>query len=175
MKSREILLEILKTGKGLIEVPFRYSRTSIIKPKDIRHGGSCYRSVKYLNNKKLIYLKEVNNVTTIFLTEKGKKRAIKHSLENLEIKKPKKWDKKWRIVVFDIPDKFKVSRNCFKKKLDELGFFMIQKSVYLHPYECFDEIEFIRTLYGIRVFVKYVLAEDIEEVRQIIKKFPNLK
>lgn len=52
---------------------------------------------------------------------------------------------------------------------------MIQRSVYLHPYECFDEIEFIRTLYGVKRFVKYILAEDIEEVRQIIKKFPNLE
>lgn len=94
MKSREFLLEILKTGRELIEVPFRYSRLSIIKPKDIKSGGKYYRPIQYLKNNNMVLVEEEKDVTTIILTEKGKKRALKYSLEKIEIKKPKKWDKK---------------------------------------------------------------------------------
>ena len=41
------------------------------------------------------------------LTDKGKNKAITFKIDSMEIKKPKQWDNKWRIVLFDIPEKHK--------------------------------------------------------------------
>ena len=52
-------------------------------------------------------------------------------------------DGEWRIVIFDIPEKFKKAREALRMKLKELGFLELQKSVFIFPYECEDEINFI--------------------------------
>ena len=36
------------------------------------------------------------------LTEEGEKRAKKYKINELKIEKPKKWDKIWRVLIFDI-------------------------------------------------------------------------
>jgi DNA-binding transcriptional regulator PaaX len=44
-----------------------------------------------------------------------------------------KWDEKWRIVAFDIPEKFKTGRDALRRKLKEVGFHELQKK-----YLCFS-------------------------------------
>ena len=39
----------------------------------------------------------------IILTEQGVKKALRYNIDAISIKEPKKWDGKWRLVVFDIP------------------------------------------------------------------------
>jgi DNA-binding transcriptional regulator PaaX len=49
-------------------------------------------------------------------------------VEEVKLKKPEKWDKKWRIVIFDIPNKKKPARNTLTEKLKKLGFYHLQKA-----------------------------------------------
>ena len=79
------------------------------------------------------------------LTSVGKKR-IERDFPLLAIQK-KKWDKKWRVVVFDIEESSKQTRERFRGKLKELGFGMLQESVFISPYDIAkDFAEFIETL-----------------------------
>lgn len=58
----------------------------------------------------------------------------------------KKWDGKWRIVLFDIAELNRKVRDTFRKKLRELGFGMFQQSVYISPHNFTkDLLEFLNT------------------------------
>src|SRR3989338_6090148 len=48
-----------------------------------------------------------DGTTTLILSENGKQRALRFNIDKIEIKKPTTWDEKWRIVMFDIPEKLK--------------------------------------------------------------------
>lgn len=76
------------------------------------------------------------------LTGKGLKALVRdYPIFNL---KNQKWDSKWRMVFYDIPDKKKSSRDGLKSKLKELGFGMIQESIYISPYDIAQDLaEFI--------------------------------
>ena len=89
----------------------------------------------------------------------------------MEVKKPAQWDKKWRIVIFDIPEKKKKAREALRKKLKELGFKELQKSVFVYPFECEDEIDFITEVFQIRPYVRFIKAVSITNEEQIRLKF----
>jgi DNA-binding PadR family transcriptional regulator len=98
----------------------------------------------------------------IRLTEKGKKMAGWLQIDALKINRPKKWDKKWRIVIFDISQLKKFYREAFRGKLKELGFYPLQKSVWIFPFDCRDEIELLREFFGLsQKEMRLIVAQDI--------------
>ena len=121
------------------------------------------QTIKRLKKQKLVEIMEENNQTLVKITEKGKVRALRYKLEEMVVKKPARWDKKWRLVIFDIPEKYKRAREIFRQHLKAMDFYQLQKSVWVHPYPCFDEIEFLREIYGLGIDVTYIVAERIEE------------
>jgi hypothetical protein len=125
-----------------------------------------------LKRKKLIRIvKNKNGKFLVKLTNKGKKRIVKISLDSVSIKKPKKWDGKWRIVFFDIPVEFNSAREALRHKMKELGFKQFQKSVWIIPYECEDEILFIAEFFGVEKYVEIIVAEKILHEKVIKKAF----
>src|SRR3989344_3359261 len=104
-------------------------------------------------------IKERNNkdgTTTLVLSENGKQRTLQFDIDNLEIKKPQKWDGKWRIVMFDIPEKLRRMRDSLRIHFQKIGLIELQKSVLVFPYPCNKEIEFILELYNARRHVRFV-------------------
>ncbi len=121
------------------------------------------RAIKNLYQSKLIKEKEnPDGTVTLILTEKGKERALIYNLDEMKIKKPVSWDKRWRMVVFDIPEKIKWTREAMRRHLKNLGFYEFQKSVFVHPYNCKDEIEYLIEFYDIRRFVRFIIAESLD-------------
>ncbi|TSC54312.1 MAG: phenylacetic acid degradation operon negative regulatory protein, partial [Microgenomates group bacterium LiPW_16] len=92
----------------------------------------------------------------------GKRRILKYAISELKIKRPKKWDQKWRVVVYDISNSQKQLQVLIRETLKNLGFFPMQESVYINPFPCFDEIEFLREYYGLGSQIQYLLVEKIE-------------
>jgi len=108
----------------------------------------------------------------ISLTEKGKKKAGWLQIDALKIKKPKKWDGKWRLVMFDISQLKKFYREAFRGKLKELGFYPFQKSVWINPFDCRDEVELLKEFLGLtNKEVKLIVTEDIGEIDNLKKIF----
>ena len=125
-----------------------------------------------LKKRGYIRIKQHKGQIYISLTEKGKKKAGWLQIDSLEIKKPKKWDKKWRIVIFDIIELKKLHREAFRGKLKELGFYPIQKSVWVCPYNCKDEIKLLRNFFGLSSKdIKLIVAENIEEEKELKEIF----
>lgn len=98
---------------------------------------------------------------TFLLSNKGKIKALTYHFDSIKIKE-KIWDKKWRMIFFDIPEKHRWGRDSLRKKLKELGFYELQKSVFVFPYDCEDEIDFIIEYYGIREYVRYGVFDYID-------------
>lgn len=101
-------------------------------------------------------IKSREGIEKICLTNRGRARWLEYQFRNLEVKKKKKWDKKWRLVLFDIPESKKKTRDALRHKLKELGFLEFQKSVFLNPYPCRDEINFVIIFFGISDNVYYL-------------------
>jgi len=107
----------------------------------------------------------------IILTEKGKLKALEGKIDELEIKIPKTWDKLWRVVIFDIPEEKRRARDVLRERLKKLGFLELQKSVFIFPYECKDEIEFVVEIFEIRKYVRYLVVKEITNEEELLLKF----
>ena len=87
----------------------------------------------------------------------------KFIFDKLFIKKPKSWDNKWRLIIFDIPEPKKQARFALVKKLKEMDFYQCQKSVWIHPFPCMEEIEFVKDVFNIKPFVKIFTIDEMTD------------
>lgn len=156
--SKKILEGLLITGAVFIAASspyfaFHLSRNfskilrqrKYLKAKQAKFDNSFY----YLKRRGYLNIEKKNKQIYISLTEEGRKKAGKYLIDDLKIKEPKKWDKKWRIVIFDIPTLTNIKRAAFRGKLKELGFYKLQQSVWVYPYDCEREIEFLKEFFGL--------------------------
>jgi DNA-binding transcriptional regulator PaaX len=150
--SKEILKYLLLGGMIYMSASSPYFVMNLMKNvSQYRSGRSKNKftnAFNYLKRKGLIEMRKENHDICIALTEEGKKRAGKYQINDLEIERPKKWDEKWRIVIFDIPNVSGVVRNIFRKKLKEFGFYPLQKSIWAFPFPCEEEIVLLRDFLG---------------------------
>ena len=100
---------------------------------------------------------------SIKITKKGESRILKYRIEDITIDKPSTWDKKWRLVIFDIPDHSKKKSNVLRNKLYNLGFLQYQKSIFIYPYPCQDQIDFIKEVFEVSGYVKLIIAIKIDD------------
>jgi DNA-binding transcriptional regulator PaaX len=129
----------------------------------------------HLKRQKLVeIIKEKDGKMHVKLTNKGKKRMVEFSIDTLKIKKPRKWDKKWRVLMFDIPTKPKIynqAREALRSKIKELGFFQMQKSAWVCPYECEDELLFVAELYHVEKYIEVLTVESLLHESILKRKF----
>src|SRR3989344_1402893 len=123
------------------------------------------RDLKRLKERQLINYQELaDGRIRITLTKRGKKESLVYNLDTITLN-TQRWDGKWRLVIFDIPHPKKRAREALRAKLKMLGFYPIQKSVFLTPYECEKEIDFICSVFEIRehVLILYISKFEGEE------------
>ncbi|MBI2032791.1 MAG: CRISPR-associated endonuclease Cas2 [Candidatus Levybacteria bacterium] len=129
-----------------------------------RKRGRLRDTIRRLETQKFISWKEKEGELILTLTEKGKRKVLKFNIDEMRIKTPRKWDGLFRIIVFDIPEKKREARDIFRKKLKNLGFYQMQKSVFVHRFECREEIDFLRHELEIAPFVNYIVAKEISRI-----------
>jgi len=108
------------------------------------------------------------------LTTKGERILRRWRLANYILNKPKKWDSKWRMVIFDIPEKKRRVRKQISSLFNQAGLYRLQDSVWVYPYDCEDIIGLLKTDFGIGKDLLYVIANEIENDRHLRIQF-NLK
>jgi DNA-binding transcriptional regulator PaaX len=144
---------------------------ALTKKCGVRKSAHFVRSVTYLKGRRLVSITEKDGQQILTLSEDGRKRLLQFDLEKIVIKKPRKWDAYWRLVLFDIPEKRKVGREALRSKLKQLGFYQLQKSCFIHPFDCKAEIDFISEMFEVSPYVNFVLAKEIEGASQLMKYF----
>ncbi len=120
------------------------------------------RTLRNLERQKLIEVSEKDGIGKVILTDNGKKKLLEMSVENMFIRKPEKWDGKWRMIFYDVAREKNSVRDRFRAYLKAGGFYRWQKSVYLHAYPCEKEVDFLRNFLGISGEVRVVIANQIE-------------
>lgn len=109
----------------------------------------------------------------VSLTPKGmaelKFYILKDKANVLELSK--KWDGKWRLVIFDIWERRRGVRDATRRRLNRLGFVRLQNSVWVYPYECQEVVELLKTYYKLRTAVLYITADSVENDDLLKKKF----
>ena len=126
-----------------------------------------------LREQNLISIKEIGKEHLISLTDRGEEVFLRFNYENLEIKKKKIWDRNFRMVIFDIPETKRNARDSLRDKMKELDLVKFNDSVWVYPYPCQKEIDFIANYWKIGKYVHFALARDITN-REYLEKYFNL-
>lgn len=105
------------------------------------------------------------------LTEKGERFAALMHDGALAPKRPKRWDKKWRLLIFDVPERRRGVREKIRTALITLGFVRLQDSVWVFPYDCEDFIIVLKAEFKIGKDVLYVIADHIENDQHLRRHF----
>jgi DNA-binding transcriptional regulator PaaX len=108
-----------------------------------------------------------NTKNICMLTPKGEAKLRDIVINDIKIKNHKNWDCKWRLVMYDLPIRFKKARNAFRWKLKDLGFFQFQKSAWIYPYPCGVEVLFVADFYGVRKYVELLEVNSILDERKL--------
>lgn len=134
-----------------------------------------YNAIKRLNKKRLVELTQKGDDLYIKITENGRKLIKNFDYDNLTLPRPKKWDKKWHLVIFDIPEKKNKERRAFSLKLKNMGLYPLQESVFIYPHDCQNEIDFICEFLSISQYINYCIVENITKKEGELRKIFNLK
>lgn len=105
--------------------------------------GRLRWAIKRLEKQKMVEV--VGEVVKI--TEKGKQKLLKFNLEEMELENRR--DGKWRLIIYDISDLRKPQRDFFRLTLERLKFLRLQESVYLTPFVCDREVEYLKHVFNI--------------------------
>ncbi|MFA7209630.1 MAG: hypothetical protein WC120_05150 [Parcubacteria group bacterium] len=177
--AAKFLLAFLAVGPLLIAgaaLPGLLSATKSISHSKKYSKTQFQNAYKNLHHRKLIeIIEEGGDKFKVQLTNTGKKRVKEFSFDLLKIQKPKKWDGKWRILIFDIPSKpsiYNQARNALRNKIKDLGFYQMQKSVWVYPYECTDEILFVAEAFSVQKHIEIITAEKLlheEKIKRVFK------
>lgn len=105
------------------------------------------------------------------ITPKGRK-AFEFEQAKIALKnQKKKWDGRWRMVAFDIPERRKAVRFRLCAIMREIGFVRLQNSVWVYPYDCEDFMALFKAELKIGKDVLYAIADTIEHDKNLRQYF----
>lgn len=101
------------------------------------------------------------------ITQKGRK-AFTFEQAKVELKnQKKKWDGRWRMIVFDVPERRRHVRHRLREVMLEIGFVRLQDSVWVYPYDCEDFVALLKAELKIGKDVLYAIADTIEHDKSL--------
>ena len=112
------------------------------------------------------------------LTPKGEKEAFFSLLEfykNSGVLKNnsehEKWDGKWRIIFFDVPEKKRRYRDELRSMLKLIGFKLFQQSIWVYPYKVPSFLKDILFEEKIKQYTRLITTDSIEYDKDLRKMF----
>lgn len=178
-----VMEEIFTTPPGQMtmgNLNYRISRRLSLSPNLRRTQNIVYQAKKkgWISN-------------DLKLTKQGEKR-LKEIFPSSQ--KPLKWEKKWYLVIFDIPESLRYKRDILREKLKQLGFGQLQQSVWISPFNYIYNIAKIIQEYHLGSYVIFSVTEKLgleesqelsgriwkidevnEEYKKFIQKYSSLK
>jgi len=105
------------------------------------------------------------------LTEKGERALRRMKYPKFSLPRPKRWDKKWRVIIFDISESRRPLRNKVRRTLISIGFVRLQDSVWVYPFSCEDFVTLFKADFRIGKEVLYLIVDQIENDANLRKHF----
>ncbi len=130
---KDFLLGKLTLNKAIDKIMMSDIKDSIPKEDFKKYNNRFYAMLRKLEKEGLIEKNKSDQSSTIKITNKGKdklkKLKEKFLLSNTKYKKEK--INTTSIIIFDIPEKYRKKRNWLRLSISNMGFNMVQKSVWM--------------------------------------------
>lgn len=138
--------------------------------KGARFNYQAKSALGRLATKGLVVFVEEDGKRFARITEKGE-RMLQMETEKVKIAKKRRWDRRWRVVIFDIPERRKSTRVSIRRFMQEYGFVRLQDSVWIYPYDCEDLIALAKASLRIGADVLYMIVERLERDKHLREHF----
>jgi len=139
--------------------------------KDRRRQRKYYVNtvISRLIKNKLVVVEGYKDKKVVRITKKGE-RVLDNYLNN-KLPVQKIWDRKFRVIIFDIKERRRGIRDKLRRQLREWGFVKLQDSVWTYPYPCGDLVALLKADLLIGKDVVYMTVESIENDLRLRKAF----
>jgi len=140
----------------------------VLKPFIKERPNGILELLKKLAKKKVVNL----GGEVVKLTVKGRKLLREIQLLETEIiPRPKKWDGVWHLVSYDVPVELNKERDYFRSVLKRWEFYQIQKSLWVYPFECKEEIAVLAKYLNIESYVMVMTTDFLANENEVEEIF----
>lgn len=168
--EKELLKKFLGVKDRELSKNYNESFSDIFKTARQKYNYSA--TIKRMEQKGLINFVVKEDGLRIVLTKEGKDIARGFILQGYgQLQKPDKWDGRWRMVMFDIPEDKRKLRNIIRFHLKKIGFVQIQGSVWIYPFPCEEIVTIIKTNFNLNDEVIYITTESFNKDFKFKKVF----
>ncbi|MBI5645077.1 CRISPR-associated endonuclease Cas2 [Candidatus Kaiserbacteria bacterium] len=105
------------------------------------------------------------------ITDAGRQALLAETMKNGRGRGKQRWDKRWRVVIFDVPEKRRNIRDRLRKTMRAFGFERLQDSVWVYPHNCEEIIALLKAELRVGFSVLYMLVEQIENEKYLKERF----
>ena len=147
----------------------------ISRRNTIRFNQRITQALLRLERNGLIRITGDDRKREIHLTQQGENKIDALYAGAYVIPLPLHWDGKWRIVMFDVPEKRKKVRDTLRMLLRSAGFIHFQHSAWIQPYPCDELVTLLRSHLGSgKGEIRYLTASFVDESDYAFRKHFNL-
>ncbi len=167
IKTVEGILEFLYDTARLLPLPLETPHMWARRLRKYESGRVTY-ALNRLRDQGKVRITRVGNQKFIRLTELGQLQVLLlKSVQNL----PKVWDKKWRVIIFDIPEQARSQRNQFRILLKRIGFVKLQASVFISPFPISKEVVEYLQIGGLINHIRILRVDQLDNETELLKKY----
>lgn len=147
----------------------------ISRKNTMRFNQRITQALLRLERRGLIKVTGEGRKREIHITEQGEEIINRLYAGAYVIPLPVRWDGKWRLVMFDVPEKRKKVRDILRMLLRSAGFVHFQDSAWIQPYPCDELVTLLRSHLGSgKGEIRYLTASFIDESDYTFRKHFDL-
>jgi hypothetical protein len=106
------------------------------------------------------------------ITDSGREKlAFEQEKTKLDLSRKRRWNGRWRVIIFDVPERRRKTRDRLRIVMSELGFVRLQDSVWVFPYDCEEFVTLLKAELKIGTAVLYMVVEEIENDKHLREHF----
>ena len=138
-----------------------------------------------MSKQELIHRSKIGRESYYSLTKKGNSWMLYGKHRTLE-RENKKWNKKWMLLTYNIPEKLRHLRDNLRRELQAMGYGSLGSSLWISPYDLMEELNKISDKLKVAKYIETFEARytglhedlkltakawDIMELEKLYKKF----
>lgn len=143
----------------------------ISRKNTMRFNQRIVQALLRLERNGLIHISGEGRKREVHLTTQGEAKINALYAGAYVIPLPVRWDGKWRVVMFDVPEKRKKIRDTLRMLLRSAGFIHFQDSAWIQPYPCDELVTLLRSHLGSgKGEIRYLTASFVDESDYAFRK-----
>lgn len=147
----------------------------ISRRNTIRFNKRIAQALARLEQRGLICVEGAGRERKIHLAKAGESVIEQLYAAAYVIPLPVRWDGKWRLIMFDVPEKRKKVRDTLRLLLRNAGFVHFQDSAWIQPYPCDELVTLLRSHLGSgKGEIRYLTASFVDESDYAFRKHFDL-